>query len=84
VHSYRSFAAAGGLLLAGSDPTDSGDARIGFDQREIELLGPGFSPADAIKNRHSEWAVYLDQDKHIGSIAVGKNADLAAIKRCPI
>jgi hypothetical protein len=42
VHSYRSFAAAGGLLLAGSDPTDSGDARIGFDPREIELLGAGF------------------------------------------
>src|SRR5258706_2839547 len=47
----RAFVAAGGLLLAGPDPTGSGDVIPGFgDQSEIELLvEAGFTPVEAIK-----------------------------------
>ena len=45
----RQFVAAGGLLIAGPDPTGNGGVIPGFgDQREIELLvEAGFSPVEA-------------------------------------
>ncbi len=47
----RQFVAAGGLLLAGPDPTGNGGVIPGFgDQRELELLvEAGFSPVEAIR-----------------------------------
>ena len=81
----RAFAAAGGLLIAGPDPTGRGDVVPGFgDQREIELLvEAGFSPIEAIKVATLNGAVYLGKEKQIGSIAAGKNADLVVIKGDP-
>jgi hypothetical protein len=81
----RAFVAAGGLLIAGPDPTGNGDVVPGFgDQREIELLvEAGFSPVQAIKIATLNGAVYLGRDKQIGSITAGKNADLVVIKGDP-
>jgi imidazolonepropionase-like amidohydrolase len=81
----RAFVAAGGLLIAGPDPTGNGDVVPGFgDQREIELLvEAGFSPVEAIKISTLNGAVYLSRDKQIGSIAAGKNADLVVIRGDP-
>jgi imidazolonepropionase-like amidohydrolase len=81
----RAFVAAGGLLIAGPDPTGAGNVVPGFgDQREIELLvEAGFSPVEAIKIATLNGAVYLGRDKQIGSIAAGKNADLVVIKGDP-
>jgi len=81
----RAFAAAGGLLIAGPDPTGTGDVVPGFgDQREIELLvEAGFSPVEAIKIATLNGAIYLGRDKQIGSIAAGKNADIVVIKGDP-
>lgn len=81
----RAFVAAGGLLLAGPDPTGRGDVIPGFaDQREIELLvEAGFSPVEAIKIATLNGAVYMGKDNQIGSIAAGKNADLVVIKGDP-
>ncbi len=81
----RAFVAAGGLLLAGADPTGRGDVLPGFgDQREIELLvESGFSPVEAIKIATLNGATYLGRDKQIGSVAAGKNADLVVIKGDP-
>jgi imidazolonepropionase-like amidohydrolase len=81
----HAFAAAGGLLLAGPDPTGAGDVLPGFgDQREIELLvEAGFSPVEAIKIATYNGAVFLGRDQQIGSIAAGKNADLVVIKGDP-
>src|SRR4029077_19139843 len=81
----RAFVAAGGLLLAGPDPTGRGDVLPGFgDQREIELLvEAGFSPVEAIKIATLNGAIYLGRDKEIGSVAAGKNADLVVIKGDP-
>jgi imidazolonepropionase-like amidohydrolase len=81
----RAFVAAGGLLLAGPDPTGRGDVLPGLgDQREIELLvEAGFSPVEAIKIATLNGAVYMGKNKQIGSIAAGKNADLVVIKGDP-
>src|SRR5215469_6645052 len=81
----RAFVAAGGLLLSGPDPTGRGDVLPGFgDQRGIELLvEAGFSPVEAIQIATLNGAIYLGRDKQIGSIAVGKNADLVVIKGDP-
>ena len=81
----HAFAQAGGLLIAGPDPTGAGDVVPGFaDQREIELLvQEGFSPVEAIKVATLNGAIYLGRDQQIGSIVTGKNADLVVIKGDP-
>jgi imidazolonepropionase-like amidohydrolase len=81
----HAFAQAGGLLLAGPDPTGNGGTLPGFgDQREIELLvEAGFTPVEAIKIATLNGATYLGRQNEIGSIAAGKNADLVVIKGNP-
>jgi len=81
----RAFVAAGGLLIAGPDPTGNGDVLPGFgDQREIELLAEaGFSAVEAIRIASMNGAIYMGKQDHIGSIAAGKNADLMVIKGDP-
>jgi len=73
------------LLLAGLDPTGDGGVVPGFgDQREIELLvEAGFSPVEAISIATLNGATYLGHQDKIGSITVGKNADLVIIKGDP-
>ena len=70
----RAFAKAGGLLVAGTDPTGSGGVIPGYsDQRQIELLvEAGFTPLEAISIGTLNGARYLGRDKTIGSLAVGK------------
>jgi imidazolonepropionase-like amidohydrolase len=79
------FAQAGGLLLAGPDPTGNGGTLPGFgDQREIELLvEAGFTPVEAIKIATLNGATYMGRQNEIGSIAAGKNADIVVIKGNP-
>jgi imidazolonepropionase-like amidohydrolase len=81
----REFVAAGGLLLAGPDPSGLGGNLPGFgDQREIELLvEAGFSPLEAIRIATLNGATFLGRDQQIGSIASGKNADLVVVKGDP-
>ncbi|HEY0988045.1 MAG TPA: amidohydrolase family protein, partial [Kofleriaceae bacterium] len=81
----RAFVAAGGLLIAGPDPTGNGGVLPGFgDQREVELLvEAGFTPVEAIQIATLNGATYLGQQDRIGSIAEGKNADLVVIKGNP-
>ena len=79
------FAKAGGLLLAGLDPTGNGAVVAGYgDQREVELLvEAGFTPLEAIRIATNNGAQYLGQLDHIGTIAPGKQADLVVIKGDP-
>ena len=79
------FAKAGGLLLAGLDPTGMGGVIAGFgDQREVELLvEAGFTPLEAIHIASYNGAQYLGELDRTGTIAAGKQADLVVIKGDP-
>jgi imidazolonepropionase-like amidohydrolase len=82
----RMFAAAGGLLAAGVDPTGIGGALPGFgDQRNYELLiESGFSPVEAIQIMSLNGARVLGVDNELGSIESGKLADLVVIRGNPV
>lgn len=81
----HAFAAAGGLLLAGPDPTGAGGVLPGFgDQREIELLvDAGFTPLQAIQIGTLNGARFMGRERDIGSIAAGKHADLILVHGDP-
>jgi imidazolonepropionase-like amidohydrolase len=81
----RDFVKAGGLLMAGCDPTSFGGVLPGYgDQRGIELLvDAGFTPVEAIHIATQNGAVYLGESEQIGSIAAGKAADLVVIAGNP-
>jgi len=79
------FVRAGGLLIAGLDPTGNGGIVAGFgDLRQIELLvEAGFTPVEAIKIASFNGAKFLGEDARIGSIAPGKQADIMVVKGNP-
>jgi imidazolonepropionase-like amidohydrolase len=81
----RDFVKAGGLLMAGCDPTSFGGVLPGFgDQRGIELLvDAGFTPVEAIHIATQNGATFLGESDSIGSIAAGKAADLVVISGNP-
>ena len=81
----RAFVAAGGLLIAGLDPTGNGGVVAGFgDLREVELLvEAGFTSVEAIKIASFNGAKFLGEDARIGSITVGKQADLMVVRGNP-
>lgn len=81
----RDFVRAGGLLLAGTDPTGNGGVVAGFgSQREVELLvEAGFTPLEAIHIATANGAAYLRASDLIGTIAPGKRADMVVIKGDP-
>jgi imidazolonepropionase-like amidohydrolase len=81
----REFVKAGGLLLAGEDPTGYGGVLAGFgDQRELELLvQAGFTPLEAIHIATANGAEYLGESDHIGTLERGKQADLVVIHGDP-
>jgi enamidase len=81
----RAFVKAGGLLIAGTDPTGIGGVIPGFsDQRQIELLvEEGFTPVEAIRIATLNGARYMGRDARIGSILPGKQADLVVINGDP-
>ena len=77
----RNFVAAGGMLLAGCDPTGTGQTLAGLgDQRQVELLAEGgFTPAEAIHIATQNGATFLGAADRIGSVAAGKQADLVLL-----
>jgi imidazolonepropionase-like amidohydrolase len=81
----RAFVKAGGVLLAGCDPTSFGGVLPGYgDQRGLELLvEAGFTAVEAIHIATQNGAVFLGEEATIGSIAVGKAADLVVLAGNP-
>jgi hypothetical protein len=79
------FVRAGGLLLAGPDPTGNGGVLPGFgDHREVELLvEAGFTPVEAIQVATANGARYLGRLDRIGTVEAGKNADLVVVSGDP-
>lgn len=82
----RAFVRAGGLLVAGLDPTGNGGIVAGFgDLREVELLvEAGFTPVEAIKIASFNGARLLGEEARIGSVAAGKQADLMVVRGNPV
>lgn len=81
----RAFVQQGGTLLAGLDPTGYGGVIAGYgDQREVELLvEAGFTPLQAIQIATLNGARFMGEDQRIGSIEVGKAADLVLLDGNP-
>jgi imidazolonepropionase-like amidohydrolase len=81
----RRFAKAGGLLIAGCDPTGNGTTLAGYgDWRDVELLvEAGFTPLEALKIHSLNGAQWLGAQDRIGSIAPGKDADLVVVAGDP-
>jgi imidazolonepropionase-like amidohydrolase len=79
------FVKAGGTLLAGLDPTGNGGVVAGFgDQREVELLvEAGFTPVEAIHIASENGAKFLGVDSEVGTLQVGKKADLVVMHGDP-
>ncbi|MFZ0636227.1 MAG: amidohydrolase family protein [Candidatus Acidiferrales bacterium] len=81
----RAFVKAGGLLIAGEDPTGYGGVVAGFgDQRGVELLvEAGFTPVEALRIYSANGAQFLGESDRIGSIEPGKAANLVVIHGDP-
>src|SRR4029079_16623601 len=81
----KKFVEMGGRLMAGVDPTGAGRTIPGYaDRHTLELLvEAGFSFPQAVKICSLNAAEYLQRDKDIGTIAVGKKADLVLINGDP-
>jgi imidazolonepropionase-like amidohydrolase len=79
------FVRAGGLLITGTDPTGGGGVIPGYsNERALELLvESGFTPLEAIKIGTLNGATFLGRSDKIGSIALGKQADLVVIAGDP-
>jgi imidazolonepropionase-like amidohydrolase len=79
------FVRAGGLLVAGTDPTGGGGVIPGYsNQRTLELLvEAGFTPLEAIRITTLNGAISLGRDDLVGSLAVGKQADLVIVDGDP-
>lgn len=82
----KQFSDAGGMLLAGTDPTGYGGVVPGYSsKREIELLvEAGFSFEQAVKVATSNGAHYLGRDQDVGTLGVGKRADIVVIDGDPL
>ncbi len=82
----KMFVDAGGTLLAGTDPTGYGGVIPGFSgKREVELLvEAGFPLPQALKISTLNGARYLGRDKDVGSLELGKRADIAVIEGDPV
>lgn len=79
------FFRAGGKLVAGTDPTGSGGVIPGYsNQRTVELLvEAGFTLPEAVRIVTLNGADYLGRAAQVGSIVVGKQADLVVIAGNP-
>jgi len=77
----KQFSDAGGLLTAGTDPTGNGGVLAGYgSQTAIELLvKAGFTPLQAIRIATYNGAKALGMENTIGSVQVGKRADLVVV-----
>jgi enamidase len=79
------FVRAGGLLLTGTDPTGGGGVIPGYsNERALELLvESGFTPLEAIKIGTLNGATFLGRSDKVGSLTLGKQADIVVVAGDP-
>lgn len=77
----KAFADAGGLLLAGSDPTGIGGVVPGFSAKRqfALLLEAGFTVTAAVHIMTQNGARFLGREAEVGTLAAGKRADIVVI-----
>ena len=77
----KRFVEKGGRLMVGTDPTGSGGTIAGYSgMRALELLAEAvFNTEQVIKIATLNAAQYMNSDADIGSIALGKKADMVVI-----
>ena len=81
----RMFVAAGGLLGAGCDPWGTGFLPGVGNLRNYELLiEAGFTAEQAVQIMTLNGARILGLDQRVGSVAVGKVADLMIVRGNPV
>jgi imidazolonepropionase-like amidohydrolase len=80
------FYDAGGYLMAGTDPSGYGGVIPGFSsKRQIMLMvEAGFPFEVAIQIATLNGAKFMGRDKDVGSVEVGKRADLVLIDGDPV
>lgn len=81
----RAFVNAGGTLLVGTDPTGWGGTLPPNSTHAalILLVEAGFSPLQVLNMATLEGARFLGVDQEVGSIEIGKKADLILIDGRP-
>ncbi len=81
----KAFYDAGGLLLVGTDPTGGGDVVPGYaNQRAIQLLIElGLTVEQAVEVATANGARYLERLDDLGTVEVGKRADLVLMRGNP-
>jgi imidazolonepropionase-like amidohydrolase len=81
----KAFYDAGGTLVVGTDPTGAGDVVPGYaNQRALQLLMEmGLTVEQAVEVATMNGATYLERDAEIGSVEVGKRADLVLLRGDP-
>jgi enamidase len=81
----KAFYDAGGFLVVGTDPTGAGDVVPGYaNQRALQLLVEmGLTVEQAVEVATLNGARYLERDGEIGTIEVGKRADLVLLRGDP-
>jgi imidazolonepropionase-like amidohydrolase len=82
----KMFVEAGGTLLVGTDSTGYGGVIPGFSgKREIELLvEAGFTFPQALRMATLNGATFLGRDREVGSLVLGKRADIAVVDGDPM
>lgn len=78
----RDFFRAGGHLVVGTDPTGFGGIIAGFgSMRALELLASsGLRAEEVVRVASLNGARFLGRDHELGSIEVGKRADLIMVR----
>jgi len=81
----KAFYDAGGFLVVGTDPTGGGDVVPGYaNQRALQLLVEmGLTVEQAVEVATRNGALYLDRVAEIGTVEVGKIADLVLLEGDP-
>ena len=80
----RAFVAAGGRLGLGADAADAGQIAGYADHRVLQLLAEaGWTPMEIIRLATSQNAELLGVDDSVGTIAVGRAADLIVVSGDP-
>lgn len=82
----KAFVEAGGWLVSGTDPTGYGGVIPGHaNLRQVQLLvEAGFSLEEAVKISTLNGARYLGLDGDLGTVEVGKRADLVVVDGNPL